>query len=420
MHDLFDDIMQTLGSNGRAALQSLSLNLSLKTGRIPRNLDQRTLGGLRLKSLCIENLPLLDPSSKSQWRSIVIDILRNSPKLQYLKLSAIINKTYNNDVQTIFLDLCKAYKDGGGEPLRLKVLNLGEGMLLISDTVGFHVTQPTYLDWLMDASYLEELHISSVWQSTRLIVPLAWGTISPWSSPKLRRLRIAYLDRVGYRYLSVGSTTWPMADFLRSMDIHVEKVGYFGSSRLAPLPPGRSLAAELDPADLFSSLRRTLNPACLSLGSMALGTGVIPLLPRPWHHLRTLAVTVTEAQLAGLGYICATCTGSLEALSVRVTVASPQATPGRVGSLAQRVATYVAAKCASLRYIKFRCCCERWPRDLCMVWRSVWTGYWCSPRGMKRMGVIVPLRCGDDMVEEPRAFWSETRTMLHLADVRLD
>lgn len=411
--------MRIFSLDDRARLQCLSLNLWLETRRVPNCLSSRTLGGLSLKSLCIESVPLLNLNAGQSWSENIIGILRSSPQLEYFKLSAGIGGIYNNEIQDLFRKFCLDYEEGGGQPLQLKVLNLGEGMLLVPDNWLAFTAAPTYLTRLTNPRLLEELHIFSVQQAQSHLVPLSWGTISPGVTPRLRRLYIDFLDCLGYYYFTVGFRNGSMTRYIRRLEMHVNNVGWFGRYTRPPLPIGKTLLMHLDPADLFSCMRRPLETAALSLGYMAVGTSAVPLLPRPWGHLRLLTVSIADWQVGQFGEMCGRYAQSLEGLLVRVRVESLSATESELRAQIERCTLTIAQRCLYLRYVKFECSCAYWSRSMSCVWKNQRAGDLCRDLALEvRMGVelLSPFHYCTDVEEEPEAFWPESRKILYLAD----
>ncbi|ROV96213.1 hypothetical protein VSDG_04997 [Cytospora chrysosperma] len=377
------------------------------------------MAGLSLKSLCIETVPLLNLNAGESWSETIIGILRNSPLLEYFKLSAGIGGIYNNEIQDLFRNFCLDYEEEGGRPLHLKVLNLGEGMLLVPETWMGFTTPPTYLTLLTKVLFLEELHLYSVRQAKTHLVPLAWGTISPDFTPRLRRLYIDFLDCLGYCYFTMGFKMGLMRGYIRQLEMHVDDVGWFGRYSRPPLPIGKILLSDLDPADLFSCPRRPLETAGLGIGYMAVGTPVVPLLPRPWGHLRQLTASVADWQVSRFGEVCARYALSLEALSVHVRVETLSATEFGLRALVDECTLNVVRRCLHLRYVKFQCCCAYWPREMLYVWKNKSAGDLFMELALEaRMGVklLSPFHYCTDVEDEPEGFWSESRKIRYLAD----
>lgn len=403
--------MEALGADGREPLQCLSLNLWLETTVLPTPLGRPTLDCLRLKSLCIEDLPLLSLNAGQSWSETVIGLLRGSPHLEYLKLSAAIGGYYNNEIRSVFRNLCIGYKQEGGQPLQLKMLNLGEGMLLVPNTWAAVTQVPAYLYLLTKPEFLEELHLFNVQHAQNWLVPLAYGLISPRATPRLRHVYIDYMDCVAYHYLTVAFNTPHMTQYIRQLEVHVESTGFFGQYRHPPRPAGKPAALGLDPADMFSSRARPLEVAGLGLGHMEVGGGWAPVLDRPWARLRSLTVALWDRQVAGFGLMCARHTGSLERLLVRVVSGAPGANEAGVRARVEDCALVVARRNLGLGYVRFECSSVFWARDLVLSWKNRDGGflYWNMEAARIYSWCV-------DTVEEPEAFWTEARKVLYLAD----
>ncbi|KAB5528025.1 hypothetical protein GE09DRAFT_411904 [Coniochaeta sp. 2T2.1] len=131
-----------------------------------------------------------------------------------------------------FQDLCKYYARSGGEPLRLKRLDLGLGVLLLRDnkldqsrTVEQKEKESTvqytasYLSLLTNLSSLEEVHIENrnhygpsgkdcagvYGEDMEVFSDFAWWTFTPDRTPNLRRL-------TAYEYMSeVHAFLWELS-----------------------------------------------------------------------------------------------------------------------------------------------------------------------------------------------------------------
>ena len=361
-------------------------------------------------------MPLLDSLAGWSWAELVLGLLRSSPRLEYLKLSANIDRIHHDVVRTLFRDLCVEYRQHRGQRLELKVLNLGDGILMIPDFKRTALGGPLYLRFLTNPAFLEELHLSNIPQAQHQLIPLAWAIISPWNTPRLRRLYIRYLDYVGFSYLAAAYETGLMSDFIRQLHIHVDRVGYFERSPNTPLPIGKVVATQLDPADLFSSCRQPIRPSGLGIGFMGMGSAAVPLLPRPWAHLRYLTVTVSDFQLFGLGRLCAEYTQSLEGLFVRVIIQGPLTTPTTMRLRVEHCIRVISTHCPRLRYVKFLCYCTYWSDVDRHIWKNARNGCRHTCVRSTCCGVMCRLDYCTDIDEQPDAFWSEPRKMLYLAD----
>lgn len=227
----------------------------------------------KLRSLSLLNLK----SRKFQHRGYepLCQIIKASPGLQYLALSV----WYYQEPWKL-RDLCKDYKQIGGTPLKLKVLRLGQGLVLDhpSDYIpvplssqsaapsledappswpgspttlqGIH-EPPTalYIGLLTDPRCLEELYATThdmhtqtnfAWGRTNF----AWGTLSSSFLPMLKCLHLDTNEDTGMdfdKFLQVDGAL----DFLNRLHIHLsgDHYGRFRSLRgmckniLAPKVP---------------------------------------------------------------------------------------------------------------------------------------------------------------------------------------
>ncbi|KUI66319.1 hypothetical protein VM1G_02466 [Cytospora mali] len=413
--EIIDAIIHITQSKDRAALTCLSLSVWPESLRIPNAIGRRELRNLNLKSLRLEQLPLMNINAGWPWMRVIIGLLRGSPQLQYLRLSVDISGINNSDIRSLFRKFCMKYAQYEGEPLRLRVLNLGEGLLLSPDPVMSQPGAPSYLLLLTQPEFLEELHLYNACQARQDSMPLVWGTISPRVTPRLQCLYIDYLDICGYAYLT---STRLVRDFVRSLEIHVENVGWFDRRAYDPLPFGKDLAAELDPADLFSSMISPITTVGLGLGYMNIGSSVVPIFPRPWSCLRSLTVNLCDWQVERFVAMCALYTSSLEQLFARVRVETPRITTFGLQNRLQSYSQSIAAYCSRLRFIKFQCSSATWPADFCCVWvnerpRSSESGSQGQIDENVALSRLNPCIVAD---KEPEAFWPESRKMLYLAE----
>lgn len=167
--------------------------------------------------VCLRSLMLAElDDSLEIWKVDIVRVLKASPSLQELGLSVAgttVTRLRAADPsqrhRTFFQDLCERYAGSGSEPLRLKRLDLGYGVLLLRDNdVDQNRTSnsqnpssrytASYLSLLADLSFLEDIHVENrnhsgfdefLDFSDEVERPdLAWWSFTEDRTPHLRRL----------------------------------------------------------------------------------------------------------------------------------------------------------------------------------------------------------------------------------------
>lgn len=352
--------METCGSEGRNPLQCLNLNTAL-VGPV----RSKTANGLCLKSLCLENLPLLNALHASSWLETAAGILGGSPQLEYLKLSAMTGgSTYTRAIDGLLMRICMSCRQSKARPLQLRTLNLGQGMMLRPRFFSMSTAAPRYLSFLTRLEFLEEIHMYNVHHYNGLLPSLAYGIISPTVAPRLRRVYLDYMDLLCYDCLVITAYEDPAGlAYIAQLDIQVKNPGEFDNDIDLPLPPGKPLSAGVDTADLFSGEINPLRPSGLGLGHIAMGpdtAGGMTLYRRPWAGLRTLRVSIEHKQMLAFAAMCERYTRSMEVLLVRVVVQEAWAMREGVGAAVRRCAFNVALRNVHMRFMRFECRSEAW------------------------------------------------------------
>lgn len=129
--------------------------------------------------------------------------------------------------------LAERYRDQGDDPLRLRVLKLGYGVLLKTThgpRPGDSLEQAEYLSYLVDPVTLEELYIDNdldngwplhIWPAARQV---SWPTVTPSFLPNLKRFTFTSLSQRSREWLAAH----PDPTFVNSlaMGIGVERFTY--------------------------------------------------------------------------------------------------------------------------------------------------------------------------------------------------
>lgn len=400
-------------------LRSLIIDVWLGVTPIPAPILPPLNNFRNLKVLCIENLPLqsIHVGPGPSWPEVLTGLLRGSPQLEYLRLSACVGRHYTPTIRDLLMNFCIYYGRSGGAPLSLKVLNLGDGMMLRPQFYTPQGILPTYLARLTKFELLEEIHLPNVICAKYFSVPLAYALIHHAVTPRLRRLYLPIMDAYAYFWLTAAYAHPRATEWISRMQVHVEHTGWFPWFVPAPLPDGKHPALGLDPADMFSSSVSPLRPARLSLGHMEVGSSHVPMFARPWGHLRSLSVTISGRQVAGFGLMCEQCTGSLESLLVQVVVDDPARTVGETREEVGVLVGRIARQNLNLDYVKFMCFGRYWNEASVCTWKR--RGAEPMHSRMEEARVLHRSPDVDDEEEEPQEFWDESRKVLKVAGVDL-
>lgn len=186
-----------------------------------------------LEELSLENLYEELP----WWRSQIVQILKNSPGLNDLRLSlssetmAHYFQDDEDEMYRGFFDrLCDEYHETGAPPLRLQSLYLGAGTAPLNTAS---------LQKLTDPSFLENLHIENTdhWSQGEVLTyndgttPIAWASFGPTHCPNLRSLTAGnYLPDIHVFLASVDNPS-----FLRRLALFTVKCEAETATLLRPL-----------------------------------------------------------------------------------------------------------------------------------------------------------------------------------------
>jgi hypothetical protein len=123
------------------------------------------------------------------WKHDLVSALKASPSLEELALST---QAHQPPWGHRFPELCNAYADSGGQPLRLRRLSLGKDFILerensaesrISSDGEITPSTESSLSKLTDPSFLEDIYLDNRYPHSSP----AWWSFSENSTPNLRR-----------------------------------------------------------------------------------------------------------------------------------------------------------------------------------------------------------------------------------------
>jgi hypothetical protein len=177
------------------------------------------------------------------WRSQIVEVLKNSPSLQKLKLSLATETLFRYadlgerfDFEDFFDRLCDEYAETGAAPLRLLSLHLGTAVY------PYKADSPKKLT---DLRFLEEVHIENcgVWHRGAMVIDMyndeedsgiAFGAFGPAHCPNLRRLSLAEYQRDVHEFVAIIGDT----SFTRKLAISSQSMdgGYELAALLRPDP----------------------------------------------------------------------------------------------------------------------------------------------------------------------------------------
>lgn len=253
----------------------------------------------------------------------MVSVLISSPKLEYLELSVAKSFLRNNrQFVNFFPRICERYHERGCSPLQLTGLNLGFGMMLVSE---HQKGEAAYLRHLTRLQNLVYLHIplegieyfALLAGEGEALMHIAWGTMSEQNTPSLEYLHMDELDQAGYEYLLLDG----VSSLLQNVELQIDSELVYTDDA----PWGQPNIPELifaRVADLFSDrLERPLQTRSLRIK-------VDPSVfkkkaPKSWLNLEILGLTSsipTKGVFAGISGRFLSLDASIQVLSLQFLV----------------------------------------------------------------------------------------------------